>query len=131
MDLIHRVALEHVILSDQPFGAFGKKHLVAELDRCAHLAALDQVGMRFEDRIDLLSRGHLFAIKHAAAGLVDHPRPETAIMGNLIAQQSTLKEQLVGTWTIASWEDIGANGTKRQIANPKGFRIFDSGGRYA
>jgi hypothetical protein len=33
MDLIHRVALEHVILSDQPFGAFGKKHLVAELDR--------------------------------------------------------------------------------------------------
>jgi hypothetical protein len=36
----------------------------------------------------------------------------------------------VGTWTIVSWEDI-APSTERQIANPKGFLIFDSGGRYA
>ena len=50
---------------------------------------------------------------------------------NLNSQQRTLKEQLVGTWTIVSWEDITPNGTKRQIANPKGFLIFDSGGRYA
>jgi Lipocalin-like domain len=50
---------------------------------------------------------------------------------NLNSQQGTLKGQLVGTWTIVSWEDISPNGTKRQIANPKGFLIFDSGGRYA
>jgi len=50
---------------------------------------------------------------------------------NLNAQQDTLKEQLVGTWTIISWEGIDPNGTKRQIANPKGFLIFDAGGRYA
>jgi Lipocalin-like domain len=50
---------------------------------------------------------------------------------NLNSQQGTLKEQLVGTWTIVSWEDIAPNGTKRQITNPKGFLIFDSGGRYA
>ena len=50
---------------------------------------------------------------------------------NLNSQQGTLKEQLVGTWTIVSWEEIAPNGTKRQIANPKGFLIFDSGGRYA
>jgi len=50
---------------------------------------------------------------------------------NLNSQQGTLKEQLVGTWTIISWEDIAPNGTKRQITNPKGFLIFDSGGRYA
>jgi len=49
----------------------------------------------------------------------------------LSSQQGTLKEQLVGTWTIVSWEEISPNGTKRQIANPKGFLIFDSGGRYA
>jgi len=48
---------------------------------------------------------------------------------NLNSQQGTLKEQLVGTWTIVSWVDIAPNGTKRQIANPKGFLIFDSGGR--
>jgi Lipocalin-like domain len=50
---------------------------------------------------------------------------------NLNSQQATLKDQLVGTWTIVSWESIAPNGTKRQIANPKGFLIFDSDGRYA
>jgi hypothetical protein len=50
---------------------------------------------------------------------------------NLNSQQGSLKEQLVGTWTIVSWEDIAPNGTKRQIANPKGFLILDSAGRYA
>src|ERR1700681_2363645 len=49
-------------------------------------AALDEIGMRFEDRIDLLRRGHLFAIEHAAARLVDHAPAEIAIMRDLIAQ---------------------------------------------
>jgi Lipocalin-like domain len=53
------------------------------------------------------------------------------LSSNLNSQQSILKEQLVGAWTIVSWEDTAPNGTKRQIANPKGFLIFDSGGRYA
>src|SRR5689334_13829836 len=91
MNLIHRVALEHVILSDQTLGAFGEKHLVAELDRRAHLAPLDQVGVRLEDRINLLRRGHLFAIEHAAAGLVDNARAETAIMRDLVAQALDLQ----------------------------------------
>jgi hypothetical protein len=60
----------------------------------------------------------------AALGLALSP-------GNLDAQQGTLKEQLVGTWTIVSFEGIAPNGTKRQIANPKGFLIFDPSGRYA
>ena len=55
----------------------------------------------------------------------------TLLPSNLNSQQDALKEQLVGTWTIVSWVDIAPNGTKRQIANPKGFLIFDSGGRYA
>src|SRR5579871_1555528 len=50
---------------------------------------------------------------------------------DLTAQQRSLKDQLVGTWTIVSWESIAPNGTKRQITNPNGFLIFDSGGRYA
>src|SRR5262249_52329594 len=86
MNLIHRIALEHVILSDQTVGAFREKNFVAELDRHAHFAALDEIGMRLEDRIDLFSRGHLFAIEHAAACLVDHPRAEIAIMRDLIAK---------------------------------------------
>jgi hypothetical protein len=50
---------------------------------------------------------------------------------NLNSQPGTLKDQLVGTWTIVSFESIAPNGTKREITNPKGFLIFDSGGRYA
>src|SRR5207245_9671330 len=67
MNLICRVSLEHLILGDQTFGAFGKEHLVAELNGRAHLAALDQVGMGLEDRIDFLGIGNLFAIERAAA----------------------------------------------------------------
>ena len=60
----------------------------------------------------------------AALGLVLSPT-------SLNAQQGTLKDQLVGTWTIVSFEALIPDGTKRQIANPKGFLIFDAGGRYA
>jgi hypothetical protein len=50
-----------------------------------------------------------------------------------VAQQSTLKEQLVGVWTLVSSDFTPANGTKRQPfgANPKGILIIDAGGRYA
>jgi Lipocalin-like domain len=50
-----------------------------------------------------------------------------------VAQQRTLKEQLVGTWTLVSSEYTLSNGTKRQQygANPKGILMFDAGGRYA
>jgi hypothetical protein len=50
--------------------------------------------------------------------------------GSIVAQQGTLRQQLVGTWTIVSWEML-ANGTKQQVANPKGILMFDAGGRYA
>jgi hypothetical protein len=50
---------------------------------------------------------------------------------NLAAQQESLREQLVGTWTIVSYEGIAPDGTRQHIANPKGFLMFDVGGRYA
>src|SRR5215472_1885012 len=80
MDLVRRICLEHVVLSDQTDGALSEKHLMAELDWRAHLAALDEVGMRLEDRIDFLCSGHLFAVEHAAARLVNHPLAEANIM---------------------------------------------------
>jgi hypothetical protein len=48
-----------------------------------------------------------------------------------MAQQRSLKDQLIGTWTLVSYEITPLNGTKRQIANPKGILMFDAGGRYA
>jgi hypothetical protein len=52
----------------------------------SYLAALDQVGMRFEDGIYLLRGGNLFAIEHTTACLVDNARAEHAIMRDLLAQ---------------------------------------------
>lgn len=53
--------------------------------------------------------------------------------GSTTAQQKTLKEQLVGSWTLVSTETTAANGTKEQAfgPNPKGILILDAGGWYA
>jgi hypothetical protein len=55
------------------------------------------------------------------------------LSGSAFCQQKSLKEQLVGTWTIVSNINVAPDGTKRQIfgANPKGILIFESNGRYA
>jgi hypothetical protein len=71
MEFVRRIAAEHLVLGDQSSGAFGEEYFVAELDWCTHLAALDQARVRFEDRIDLIRRRHLFTIEHTAARLVD------------------------------------------------------------
>ena len=49
------------------------------------------------------------------------------------AQQKSLKEQLVGTWTVVSAESTAPNGAKQQFygAPAKGILILDAGGTYA
>jgi len=49
-----------------------------------------------------------------------------------LGQKQSLKEQLVGTWTLLSWEQKKGDGTKleRYGATPKGIAFFDDGGRY-
>jgi hypothetical protein len=49
-----------------------------------------------------------------------------------IAQQKSLKDQLVGTWTFVSAIDVHKDGTKtdRWGPNPKGILMFDGNGRY-
>ncbi len=55
------------------------------------------------------------------------------VTGNAIAQQKTLKEQLVGTWILVSNDNVAPNGEKHQLfgANPKGITIYDENGWYA
>jgi hypothetical protein len=52
--------------------------------------------------------------------------------GTAIAQQKSLKDQLVGTWLAVSWEQDVQNGPRfqRYGANPKGGYTFDVGGRF-
>jgi hypothetical protein len=49
-----------------------------------------------------------------------------------VAQQQSLKERLVGTWTFVSSVDVQKDGTKvdRWGSNPKGVFVFDTNGHY-
>lgn len=51
------------------------------------------------------------------------------------AQQKPLRAQLVGAWTLASWDVTPKDGTKRPSdivgPNPKGIMILDASGRFA
>src|SRR5216684_5565117 len=66
------ISVQDFILRDQAARAFGEEDFVAELDRRLHLAALDEVSMGLENRIDLLGSWNLFAVENAAARLIDH-----------------------------------------------------------
>jgi Lipocalin-like domain len=47
-----------------------------------------------------------------------------------IAQQKSLKDQLIGIWTLVSADATTTNG-RLLGANPRGILILDAGGRYA
>src|ERR1700675_2047118 len=55
-----------------------------------------------------------------------------AVPCSALAQTKPLKDQLVGTWTLMSWEQTGKDGTKAQdfSANPKGVSSFDANGHF-
>src|SRR5829696_7352927 len=52
--------------------------------------------------------------------------------GTALSQQKSLKDQLVGDWIVASWEQTAKDGTKSQRfgANPKGTAVFQPNGRF-
>ena len=49
------------------------------------------------------------------------------------AQQKSLKEQLVGTWTVVSWLETFKDGSKLQRfgPDPKGVNIFTADGHFS
>ena len=51
--------------------------------------------------------------------------------GSTVAQQKSLKEQLIGTWIIVSSDSTAPDGKKEQILgpNPKGILVFDASGQ--
>jgi hypothetical protein len=52
--------------------------------------------------------------------------------GSAVSQTKSLKDQLVGTWTVVSWEQVRPDGSKfhRFGANPKGMQVFDANGNF-
>lgn len=70
-----------------------------------------------------MNRHHLLSLSAVTAfGL--------AVLPSSAVSQS-LKDQLVGTWTLVSWDQTNPDGSKFQRfgANPKGYNIFDANGR--
>ena len=49
-----------------------------------------------------------------------------------VGQQQSMKEQLVGAWSLVSFELVRQDGSKQSTfgANPKGIAFFDAGGHY-
>jgi hypothetical protein len=52
--------------------------------------------------------------------------------GSACAQQASLKDQLIGTWTFVSFVQVRPDGSKflRFGDNPKGINVFDPDGRF-
>ena len=86
MNFVGRISFQHLVLRDQALRAFGEEDLVAELDRRAHLATLDQVGMGLEDGINLLVGSHLLAKDHTTPCLIDDTVSQVAEVLDLPAQ---------------------------------------------
>src|SRR5690349_194983 len=75
-------------------------------------------------RRDTMNRRNVISLSAATAlGLA-------FLSGSAIAQQKSLKDQLVGTWTVAAWEQTNKDGSKlhRFGANPKGVNVFNADG---
>ena len=51
--------------------------------------------------------------------------------GDAVGQQKTLKELLVGTWTLVSSTTKRPDGSPQWGSNPKGLVVFTDNGRYA
>lgn len=55
-----------------------------------------------------------------------------ALPPDAVSQTKSLKDQLVGTWTVVSWEQVRPDGSKfrRFGDNPKGMNVFDANGNF-
>src|SRR5688572_8233755 len=56
----------------------------------------------------------------------------TMFTASLAAQQTSLQQQLVGTWNLVSIDQTDAQGKKHQLfgPNPKGTQVLDASGQY-
>ena len=56
---------------------------MAKFDRFLYFPPLDQIGVGFKDRVDLLVVWNLLSLKHAAAALIDDAVAELAVVIDL------------------------------------------------
>jgi hypothetical protein len=56
----------------------------------------------------------------------------SVLPGSVVAQQKSIKEQLIGTWKLVSSDQVRLDGSKlkRFGDNPTGINVFDANGRF-
>ena len=84
--LVGRISLQDPILGDQPASTLGQEDFVSELDGLVDLTALDQIGVRFKNRVHLLFGGDLLPLQDTASSLIDNSVTELAVVFDLLAQ---------------------------------------------
>src|SRR5437870_1836384 len=87
---IDGIAVENAVVRDETVTALGQEDLVAKFDGLLRLAALDEIGVRFEDREELVLVGDGLAVEHAPPRLLEDARGPVAVRGDLRAQPGTL-----------------------------------------
>ena len=85
LGVIRGISIEHLVLSDQPAGAFCDVDFMAEFNRLQNFASFDKVGMRFKYGKDLLLIRHLLLVKHPSPRLIHNTIPETAVVIDLFS----------------------------------------------
>src|SRR4030095_12395946 len=87
MIFIAGVPVQDAILRDQAVSTLSEEDLMPEFDRSIDFAALDQIGVGFEDRIDFLSGGNLLSLEDTSASLIDNLICQPADPADLLAQR--------------------------------------------
>jgi hypothetical protein len=80
LEVIGGITLKDIVLSNQTSGTFSEKDLVAKLDWFLHFPPLDQIGVRFKNRVELLIGWNLLSLEHTAAALIDDAVAEMAVV---------------------------------------------------
>jgi len=80
VDVIGGITFKHAVLGDQTATTFSEKDLVAKLHWFLYFPPLDQIGVGFKDRIDLLISWNLLSLEHAPAALIDDADTELAVV---------------------------------------------------
>ena len=71
-----------------------------------------------------MNRRNIFSLSAIAAlGLA-------ALPGSAVSQTKSLRDQLIGIWTLVSFDTVDADGNKTRLPNAKGNVSFDATGRY-
>ena len=72
-----------------------------------------------------MNRRNIISLSATAASAL------ATLPGSAFAQQKLLKEQLVGTWTLISYDSVAADRSKKPVfGSSKGYLMLDAGGHY-